>query len=95
MAHFVLVCIDKPGALALRMATRQAHFDWLAQHPGVVRLAGPFLNAAGEMAGSLIIFEAADLEAARAFAAADPYAKAGLFESAQLRPWRATLGAVP
>jgi hypothetical protein len=47
------------------------------------------------MAGSLIIFEAADLEAARAFAAADPYAKAGLFESAQLRPWRATLGAVP
>jgi hypothetical protein len=95
MAHFVLVCVDKPGAVALRMATRQAHFDWLARHPGVVRLGGPFLDAAGEMAGSLIIFEAADLEGARAFAAADPYAKAGLFESAELRPWRATVGTIP
>jgi hypothetical protein len=95
MPHFVLVCVDKPGALALRMATRQAHFDWLAEHPGVVRLGGPFLNAAGEMAGSLIIFEAADLAAARAFADADPYAKSGLFTSVELRPWRATVGAVP
>jgi hypothetical protein len=95
MPHFVLVCVDKPGALALRMATRQAHFDWLAEHPGVVRLGGPFLSEAGEMAGSLIIFEAADIAAARAFADADPYAKAGLFASIELRPWRATVGAVP
>jgi len=95
MPHFALVCLDKPNSLPLRMATRQAHFDWLAEHPGVVRLGGPFLGEAGEMVGSLIIFEAADLVAASAFAATDPYARAGLFESITLRPWRATYGELP
>jgi len=61
---------DKPNSLALRMATRGAHFAYANATPGVVRLGGPFLNDAGEMAGSLIIIEAADLAAARA--QADP-----------------------
>jgi uncharacterized protein YciI len=47
------------------------------------------------MAGSLIIIEAPDLAAARAFHAADPYTLAGLFERADLRLWRATVGTVP
>ena len=34
---------------------------------GVVRLGGPFLNDAGDMIGSLIIVEAGDLAAARAW----------------------------
>ncbi len=95
MAHFALICIDKPGALALRMATREAHFAYVRAHPGAVRLGGPFLDEAGEMAGSLILLEAADLAAARAFSAADPYTLAGLFERLEIRPWRATVGALP
>ena len=95
MANFVLVCLDKPGALELRLANREAHFAYLAEHPGVVRLGGPFLDAEGGMAGSMLIVELADLAAARGFAAADPYALAGLFERVEIRPWRPTVGALP
>ncbi len=95
MAHFVLTCIDKPNSLALRMATREAHFVYARSTPGVIRLGGPFLNDAGEMAGSLIIMEAEDLAAARAWHEADPYKLAGLFERVEIRPWRATFGELP
>ena len=95
MAHFVLTCLDKPGALELRLANRQAHFAYLAEHPGVVRLGGPFLDAEGRMAGSMLIVQLADIAAAEAFAAADPYVLAGLFERVEIRAWRATVGALP
>jgi uncharacterized protein len=95
MANFVLTCLDKPGALDLRLANRDAHFAYLAEHPGVVRLGGPFLDAEGRMAGSMLIVELADMAAAQAFAAADPYALAGLFERVDIRAWRATVGALP
>ena len=95
MAHFVLICIDKPDSLALRMATREAHFAYGRASPGVVRLGGPFLSDAGEMAGSLIIIEATDLAAAWAWHEADPYKLAGLFERVEIRPWRATFGELP
>jgi hypothetical protein len=93
MAYFVLVCIDKPDSLALRMATREAHFAY-ANASGAPRLGGPFLDDKGDMAGSLIIIEVEDLAAAEAFAAGDPYGKAGLFEQVEIRPWRATFGAI-
>jgi uncharacterized protein YciI len=86
---FVITAIDREGSLQLRMATREAHFTYVKE-TGAVRLGGPFLNAQGEMAGSMIIIEAADLAAARSWQANDPYAKAGLFQSSDLRPWKAT-----
>ena len=95
MAFFVLVCIDKSDSLALRMATRQAHFAYAESLPGVVRLGGPFLDEKGDMAGSLIIIEAADAAAAEAFSLNDPYRKAGLFERVEIRPWHATFGKLP
>ena len=92
MALFVISWADRSGALDLRLATRQAHFDYIASHPGVLRLGGPFTDEAGDMAGSLLIIEAADLAAAEAFADADPYCAAGLYERREVRPWRATAG---
>jgi uncharacterized protein YciI len=86
---FVVTAIDKADSLALRMATREAHFVY-ARESGVIRLGGPFLDAKGDMAGSLIIVEAADLEAAKAWHANDPYVKAGLFAHSEVRPWKAT-----
>ena len=44
------------------------------------------------MTGSLLVIEADDIAAARAFAAADPYAKAGLFASVDIRPWKWIFG---
>jgi len=86
---FVLVAIDKENSLALRMATREAHFAY-ARETDVVRMGGPFLGAKGDMAGSLIIFEADNLEAAKRWHANDPYAKAGLFARSDIRPWKLT-----
>ncbi|HEY7852325.1 MAG TPA: YciI family protein [Caulobacteraceae bacterium] len=89
---FALICIDKSDSLGLRMSVREAHMTYVrALPPGFLILAGPFLSEAGEMCGSLFLIEAADEAAVRAFHAADPYAKAGLFERVELRPWRATI----
>jgi uncharacterized protein YciI len=86
---FVITAIDKEGSLSLRLATREAHFAYVKE-TGAVRLGGPFLDAQGEMAGSMIVLEAADLASARVWAQNDPYAKAGLFESLDVRSWKAT-----
>ncbi len=86
---FVLTAIDKENSLALRMSVREAHMAFVKE-TGVVRLGGPFLDAEGGMAGSLIIFEAADMAAAKAWNATDPYVKAGLFRSSDIRPWKMT-----
>jgi len=86
---FVVMAKDKPNSLDLRMATREAHFAY-ARETGVIKLGGPFLDAKGDMAGSLIIIEAADLAAAKAWQQNDPYQKAGLFASADVQPWKVT-----
>ena len=86
---FVVNNIDKTDSLALRMATREAHFAYVKE-TGVLRLGGPFLDGKGDMAGSLIIIDVADLAAAKTWAANDPYAKAGLFQSSDVRAWKVT-----
>lgn len=93
MPHFLLVATDKPNGLELRMATRQAHLDYV-RSSSLVKIGGPLLDEAGEMAGSMLVLEAEDLAAAQAFAAADPYAVAGLFEKVELRPFKLTLGSL-
>ena len=85
---YVITAIDKEGSLQLRMATREAHIAYIKE-TGVVRLGGPFLNAQGEMVGSMILIDVPDLAAARHWQTNDPYAKSGLFQSSELRPWRA------
>ena len=94
MALYVLSCIDKPASLPLRMATREAHLAYMAEHRASVRAGGPYLDEAGEMAGSLIILEAPDRAAVEAFSAADPYRKAGLFDHVDIQAWRVTVGAL-
>ena len=91
---YALICIDKPNALNVRMEARPRHLAYIEQRMAQVKIAGPFMSDDGStMAGSLIVIEAEDLPAARAFAANDPYALAGLFESVTIKPWRWTIGA--
>jgi uncharacterized protein YciI len=92
MPLFVMTLIDRPGALDLRMATREAHLAYVRERLEMVKLAGPLLDAAGGMVGSLFIMEAPDQGAVEAFRAEDPYTKAGLFERVEIRPFRATVG---
>ena len=86
-----LICRDKPGALPIRIATRTAHLAHI-EATGVVEMAGPFLDAADQMAGSLIILDVPDLQAAKDWAAADPYALAGLFDFVTIQAWKKVIG---
>jgi uncharacterized protein len=86
-----LICHDKPGALQVRLDNRAAHLAYLAD-TGVVDLAGPFLDEGGQMTGSMIVLNVDNMQAARDWAASDPYAKAGLFASVTLTEWKRAVG---
>jgi uncharacterized protein YciI len=94
MPQFLMTCLDKPNALELRMATREAHLAYVGARLTTVKIAGPVLTEAGEMAGSMFILEAADIGAVRAFNEADPYTQAGLFERVEIRPIKVTVGSL-
>ncbi|MFT4707811.1 MAG: hypothetical protein ACI9PU_001655 [Ascidiaceihabitans sp.] len=86
-----LMAYDKDGALEVRKANRDAHVAYLKSN-NVVKQAGPFLDDAGEMCGSLIILDVANIEIARKWAENDPYAIAGLFREVSLIPWNRVIG---
>ncbi len=86
-----LFCTDKANALQIRLDNRAAHLAHI-QATGVVEMAGPLLDANGEMCGSLIVLSVETLGDARAWAAADPYALAGLFEKTTLIEWKKVIG---
>ncbi|MEE2644873.1 MAG: YciI family protein [Myxococcota bacterium] len=82
-----LVAHDRPDSGTLRGEVREAHLAYLRES-GVVRQAGPLLDETGGMCGSLLILELPDIAAAERWAEADPYARAGLFDSVQLLRWQ-------
>lgn len=84
---YALLCNDKPGHLQVRLDTRAAHLDYLNGLGDRLKFAGPFLGDDSKPNGSLVVIDAADVASAREIAANDPYAKAGLFASVDIRPW--------
>jgi uncharacterized protein len=95
---FSIYCKDKPGAVALRLATRERHLQYVrdAERAGSIRvvLAGPLLAEDGAtMQGSLLLIEAESLHAAQQFADHDPYRHAGLFATVEVHPFRQVLPA--
>ncbi|MGR3197142.1 MAG: YciI family protein [Paracoccus sp. (in: a-proteobacteria)] len=90
MPLFAVICRDKPGALQIRLDTRDAHLAHI-RDSGIVFMAGPLIEG-GEMRGSLVILDVADLTAAEAWADADPYKAAGLFASTEVVEWKKVIG---
>jgi len=94
--YFVVFGTDKPGSAEIRAQNRPAHQVHLREHSHPVKVlhGGPTFTDDGErMNGSMLVIEAESLEAVKAFLAADPYSKAGLFETLEVRPWKWGLGA--
>ena len=90
---FALICIDKPGGLPIRMEARPDHLAYLESLGDTLKFAGPFTEEDGQtMNGSLVVIEAPSLQAAHDIARGDPFAKAGLFASVEIRPWRWSIG---
>ncbi len=88
---FAVICTDRPASLDLRLATRAAHVAYLTTYADRVAHGGPLLDADGRPCGSLLLIEVEDHAAAEGFAASDPYARAGLFESTIIRSFRTVL----
>ncbi|TWG50055.1 YciI family protein [Aminobacter sp. J44] len=86
---FTFIGRDKPGHLDTRLSNRPAHVEYLNKlnASGKLKFAGPLLGDDGKPAGSLVALEVASREEAESILAADPYAKAGLFESTELHAW--------
>lgn len=91
MPLFVIEAWDKPDSLAVRLANRPVHLDRMKALGEALVIAGPYLDAAGQPIGSLVIVDMESQAAVEAWAAADPYAAAGLFASVTVRPWRQSL----
>jgi len=85
---YALICTDKPNSLDLRLANRPDHIAYLKSLGPTLVFAGPFTEADGKtMNGSLVVVEAESREAAQQLADGDPFAKAGVFASVEIRPW--------
>ena len=88
---YVIRCIDKKDHLPIRQENRPAHIEYLQSFGGKLFAAGAILDDSEKMCGSIVILDLADKVAAEAFAAGDPYAKAGLFESTTVDCWKKVL----
>ncbi|TXH71479.1 MAG: YciI family protein [Thiothrix sp.] len=96
---YVIIGEDFPQSLAKRLIARPAHLERLQalQTQGRLVLAGPNpaidSNDPGEagFTGSLIIAEFESLTAAQAWADADPYVAAGVYQQVSVKPFKKVL----
>lgn len=88
--RIVLIAIDKLNSQQLRLDNREAHLAYVAD-TGVIETGGPFLDG-DNMTGSMLILTVDNMADAEKWAASDPYAMAGLFESVTLREWKKVIG---
>ena len=92
MPLFCLHCLDKTeGGAEARAEARPAHLAWAAALPGLA-MAGPLLDAAGGMVGSVFLIEAKDLAEAKAIHAQDPYVAGGVFGHVHIHETRWAIG---
>jgi len=94
--YYTILAEDRTDSLNARLEARPAHLERLQQlqDAGRLLLAGPHPAIDSEdpgnagFTGSLVVAEFPDLEAARAWAAADPYVTAGVFSDIRVKPLR-------
>jgi uncharacterized protein YciI len=89
--HFLLFYDFVPDYLQRRPLHRSAHLRlaWEAHRRGELVLAGALADPADS---AILMFKGDDDKAARAFAEADPYVKAGLVTRWTVRPWTTVVG---
>ncbi|MEC9428059.1 MAG: YciI family protein [Pseudomonadota bacterium] len=96
---YMICATDVADSLEKRLAARPAHLERLnaLKDAGRLVMAGPFPavdspdpGPAG-FTGSLVVAEFDSLEAAQAWAEADPYIEAGVYGSVVVKPYKKVL----
>ena len=93
--YYAIIATDRDDSLAARLQARPAHLERLhaLQAEGRLLIAGPHpaIDSAtpgpAGFTGSLVVAEFPDLEAARAWAGADPYVGAGVYVGVTVKPF--------
>lgn len=101
MMLYAILGEDVPNSLEKRLAVRPAHVERLKalQAEGRLLVAGPFPAVDSPdpgpkgFSGSLIVADFESLEAAEAWARADPYVTDGVFARVTVKPFKKTLPA--
>lgn len=97
--YYAIISQDVENSLPLRKEARPAHIERLEKlkEDGRLMLAGPYPaidspdpGDAG-FTGSLVVAEFDSLEAAQAWADADPYVAAGVYASVMVKPFKPVL----
>jgi hypothetical protein len=97
--YYAIISEDVENSLPYRQSARPAHIERLQalKAEGRLLVAGPHpaidTPEPGEagFTGSLVIAEFDSLEAAQAWADADPYIEAGVYEKVTVKPFKAVL----
>lgn len=98
---YAIISEDHPDSLESRKAVRDAHVARLKilQNEGRLLIAGPHPMVDSEepgdagFSGSLIVADFDSLDAAQAWANADPYVEGGVSARLQVKPFKKTLPA--
>ncbi len=97
--YYAIISEDIEDSLSLRMGVRPAHLARVEQlcDEGRLLMAGPHPAIDAEdpgpagFSGSLIVAEFPSLEAAKAWAEADPYVEAGVYRNVTVKPFKKVL----
>jgi uncharacterized protein len=86
--HFTVYCLDHEGMVERRREYYDAHKAYLATSPVKTLISGPLLAADGEtMIGSFFLYDGDDLGEVVRFIRDDPFNKAGIWGSVDVRPF--------
>ena len=87
--HWLVKCRSKPATDALRESTLDAHRNFLDGYAEGTWYSGPLFTDDNKNAiGSLRLIEFPDRAAALSYINADPYTKAGIFQSICIERWK-------
>ncbi|ABI56072.1 YciI family protein [Alkalilimnicola ehrlichii MLHE-1] len=97
--YYAIISEDVPNSLPLRKEARPAHLARLEalRDEGRLLIAGPHPAIDAEdpgeagFSGSLVVAEFPSLEAAKAWANADPYLDVGAYERVTVKPFKKVL----
>lgn len=86
---YAIVCFDRPDSASLRDTHRADHVKFLDLHKKQIVFGGPLKGAAdGPSTGALIVVNCATRKEAEDLIGADPFFRAGVYESVAVRAFK-------
>ncbi|ALE54459.1 YciI family protein [Paraburkholderia sp. SIMBA_055] len=86
--HYTVYCLDHDNMVERRLAHYEEHKAYLATSPVRMVMSGPLLAGDEEtMIGSFFLFEADEIGDVMRFNSNDPFNKAGIWRTVDIRPF--------